>query len=113
MVHVGRFEECRGHWNYCCCGAPAPGLFQLDAVSTLKSKVLKLPQSKGLWEVQIGEDVVFVSDGWGAQHSIFLVCTFWVRIGQELGRSVWEEPSTLQQVLVLEESKELGATLHI
>lgn len=113
VAHVGRFGECRGHWTCCCCGAPAPGLLQLDAVSTLKSKVLQLPQSKGLWEVQIGEDVVFSSDGWGAQHSIFLVCTFWVRIRQELGRSVWEEPSALQQLLVLEELKELGATLHV
>lgn len=79
---------------------PAPGLrlLLLDATSTLKSKVPKLPTSKRRWEVRIGEDMVFVSDGWGAQHSVFPVYTFWMRIRQELGRGVRAEPSALQQL---------------
>lgn len=78
---------------------PAPGLrlFQLDAKSVLKPTVPDFPTSKRQWEAQMGKDVVFVSylgiilEGWGAQHSTFLLCAFWVRIRKELGRDVWAE----------------------
>jgi len=117
VVHKGRFGECRSHWTYCCCGAGGScsgvRLFVLDTIPTLKSNVPKLPTSKRRWEVQIGEDIVFACDGWGAQQSVFLVHTFWMRMRQELGRGVWAEPSALQQLLVLEELKELLAALHI
>lgn len=93
--------------------APGLRLFQLDIKPVLKSTVPDFPTGKRRWEAQISEHVVFVSEGWGAQHSRFLVCTFWVRIRKELGRGVRAEPSAPQQLPVLEELKELMATLHI